>query len=98
MNDDIAEILLKVALNTKKKNQPNLIVLVLVEEKQTWDVMFIFSFINIFSSLHISGVMVGMLASSVVDCGFEPRLGQIKDYKIGICCCCAKQAALRRKS
>jgi hypothetical protein len=47
----------------------------IVEEKQTQDVMFIFSFINIFSSLHsISGVMVGMLASSVEDCGFEPQL------------------------
>jgi hypothetical protein len=42
--------------------------------------------------------MVGMIASSVEDCGFEPQLGQIKDYKIGICCCSAKQAALRRKS
>ena len=71
----------------------------IVEEKQTQDVIFIFSFINIFSSLHsISGVMVGMLTSSVEDCGFEPQLGQIKDYKIGICCCSAKQAALRRKS
>ena len=32
------------------------------------------------------GVMVSMLASSAVDYGFEPRLGQIKDYEIGICC------------
>jgi hypothetical protein len=27
-----------------------------------------------------------MLASSVVDRGFELRLGQTKDYKIGNCC------------
>jgi hypothetical protein len=47
---------------------------------------------------HISGVMVSMLASSEVDCGFEPRSGQTKDYKIGICCFSAKHAALRRKS
>jgi hypothetical protein len=29
--------------------------------------------------------MVGVLASSVVDCMFEPRAGQTKDYNIGIC-------------
>ena len=39
-----------------------------------------------------------MLASSVVDRGFEPRSGQIKDDKIGICCFSAKYAALRRTS
>ena len=33
----------------------------------------------------IGGVMVSVLASSVVDHGFEPRSGQTKDYKIGIC-------------
>ena len=42
--------------------------------------------------------MVSVLASSVVDRGFEPWLGQTKDYKIGICCFSAKHAALRRKS
>jgi hypothetical protein len=42
--------------------------------------------------------MVSMLASSVVDRGFEPRSGQTKDYKIGICCFYAKYVALRRKS
>jgi hypothetical protein len=42
--------------------------------------------------------MVSVLASSAIDCGFEPRLGQTKDYKIGICCFSAKHAALRRKS
>jgi hypothetical protein len=30
--------------------------------------------------------------------GFEPRSGQTKDYKIGICCVSAKYAALRSKS
>jgi hypothetical protein len=42
--------------------------------------------------------MVCVLASSEVDRGFEPRPGQTKDYKIGICCFSAKLAALRRKS
>jgi hypothetical protein len=33
---------------------------------------------------------VCMLASSVVDHGFEPQSGQTKDYKIVICCYKAK--------
>jgi len=39
-----------------------------------------------------------MFASSAVYHGFEPRSGQTKDYKIGICCFYSKHAALRRKS
>ena len=46
----------------------------------------------------ISGVMVSVIASSQVDCGFKPCSGQTKDYKTGICCFFAKQATLRRKS
>ena len=46
----------------------------------------------------IGGVMVSVLASSVVDLGFEPQSGQTKDNKIGICCFSAMHAALRRKS
>jgi hypothetical protein len=42
--------------------------------------------------------MVSVFASSAVDRGFEPRSGQPKDYKIGICCFSTKHAALRRKS
>jgi hypothetical protein len=42
--------------------------------------------------------MVSVLASSAVDRGFEPRSGQTKDYKIGICCFSAKHLAVRRKS
>ena len=41
--------------------------------------------------------MVSVLASSVVNRGFEPWSGQTK-YKIGICCFSAKHAALRSKS
>jgi hypothetical protein len=46
----------------------------------------------------ISGVMVSVLALSAVDRGFEPRSGQTKDYKIGICCTSAKHASLRNNS
>ena len=34
----------------------------------------------------IVGVMVSVLASSVVDRGLEPRSDQTEDYTIGICC------------
>jgi hypothetical protein len=46
----------------------------------------------------IGCVMVSVLACSVVDCGFEPRSGQTKEYKICMCCLSAKHDALRRKS
>jgi hypothetical protein len=46
----------------------------------------------------IVGVMVSVLATSAVDRGFEPQSGKTKDYKIGICCFSAKNAALRSKS
>ena len=42
------------------------------------------------SSNRIGGVMVRVLASSVIERGFEPRSGQTKDYKIGTCCYSAK--------
>ena len=38
------------------------------------------------ASNSICGVMVCVLASSVVDRGFELQLGQNKDCKIGMCC------------
>ena len=44
---------------------------------------------NNFESLnnpnHVSCVMISVLTSSVVGRGFEPRSGQTKNYKIGIC-------------
>ena len=46
----------------------------------------------------IGDVMVSVLASSAVNRGFEPRSGQTKDYRIGICCFSAKHTALRRKN
>ena len=39
--------------------------------------------------------MVSVFAASAVVCGFEPRSGETKDLKIGICCFSAKHAALR---
>jgi hypothetical protein len=42
--------------------------------------------------------MVSVLVTSEVDRTFEPQSGQIKDYKIGICCFYAKHATLRRKN
>ena len=46
----------------------------------------------------INGVMVSVLASSAVDRGIVSRLGETKDYTIGICCFSAKHTTLRRKS
>ena len=42
--------------------------------------------------------MISMLASSVIDLGFEPLFGQTRLSKIVICCFAAKYATLRRKS
>ena len=39
--------------------------------------------------------MVGELAKSVVDHEFEPRSGQTKDYKFGICCFSAKKRSIK---
>jgi hypothetical protein len=36
--------------------------------------------------------------SGLINCGFEARSGQSKDYKIGICSISAKHALLRRKN
>ena len=49
-------------------------------------------------SNRIDGVVVRVLASSALDCGFEPLSGQTKDCAIGICCFYAKHAASMRKS
>ena len=46
----------------------------------------------------IGSVMVSVLASSAIDCGYEQRSCQTKEYRIGICCFSAKNAALRRKN
>jgi hypothetical protein len=42
--------------------------------------------------------MVRVLASSVINHGFEPRSGQTKVYEIGICYFSAKHTALKRNS
>ena len=45
----------------------------------------------------MSSVMLSVLAQSAVDRGFDPDLGQTRDYEIDICCFSAKHAALRSK-
>jgi hypothetical protein len=42
--------------------------------------------------------MISVLASSAVDRGFDPKLGQTKNYKIAICCFSARHAVLMRRS
>jgi hypothetical protein len=42
--------------------------------------------------------MVNVLALSLIDLGYEPRLGQSQDYKIGICCFSTEHATLMRKN
>jgi hypothetical protein len=42
--------------------------------------------------------MISVLASIAIDCGYELRSCQTKEYKIGMCCFSAKNAALTRKS
>ena len=49
------------------------------------------------SSSRIGGVIVNVLASNVVDRGFEPRSGQTKDYITVIACLSARHSALRSK-
>jgi hypothetical protein len=46
---------------------------------------------------HISGVMDSVFASSAVDRGFEPRSGETKDNKIGICCFSTKASSIKGK-
>ena len=46
----------------------------------------------------IDGAIVSVLASGVVDRGFDSRSGHTKDYKIGVYCFSAKHTALRKKS
>ena len=48
--------------------------------------------------MRIGGVMVSMLASSAVDCGFKPRSGYPKNIKLVLVAFPLKNAALRRKS
>ena len=43
----------------------------------------------------ISGVMVSVFATCMVDHGFESKSGKTRDYKIDICCFFGKHPALR---
>jgi hypothetical protein len=46
----------------------------------------------------VGGVFVSVLVSSAEDRGFELFSGQIKNYKIGMCCFSAEHKALRSKN
>jgi hypothetical protein len=48
--------------------------------------------------MSFSKKVYGCKSRSALDSGLEPRPDQSKDYKIGICCFFAKNAALRNKS
>jgi hypothetical protein len=50
------------------------------------------------NKIKIGNRIGSVLASSAIDCGYEPLSCQTKDYKIGICCFSSKNAALRRNS
>ena len=67
---------------------------------KTIDCLFDFTYVNtqLVERVYNGGVIVSVLESSVVNRRFEPRSGQTKDYKIGICCFFTKHATLRRKS
>ena len=45
----------------------------------------------------IDDVMVSVLASSAIDCGFELWSGHSKDYKIGICCFSANASGIKEE-
>jgi hypothetical protein len=41
--------------------------------------------------------MDSVFASSAIDRGLEPRSGETKDYKIGICCFSTKASSIKGK-
>jgi hypothetical protein len=47
---------------------------------------------------HAKQYATDVVIKSVLARGFEPRLGQTKDYKIGICCFLAKHEGDRAKT
>jgi len=54
--------------------------------------MKLINMIALLKQKHIGGVILCMVASSVVVRGHEPWSGQTKDYEIGMCCLSAKHA------
>ena len=46
---------------------------------------------------HIVGIMVSVLTSSEVDCGFKPQSSQTKDYEICIYCFSTRNIVLKSK-
>jgi hypothetical protein len=46
---------------------------------------------------HLGGVMISVLVSNEVECRFNPRPGEAKNYEIGFCSFSTKHAASRSK-
>jgi len=55
-------------------------------------------FLHHWNNNHIDSLIVNLLASIVVDHGFDPRSGKTKDYKIGICCLSSKHTRKKSKN
>jgi hypothetical protein len=55
------------------------------------------SFFRFYNRIHVGCVMIRVLASSAVERAFEPRSGETKEYKIGICCFSAKARSIKEK-
>jgi hypothetical protein len=86
---DIAEILLKVALNTNNQIKSNRLCF--------WYYVHCFCFIYPDWWYRSGEVIISVLSMSAADREFVPRSDKTKDYQI-IICCCAKHAAILSKS
>ena len=77
----------------------DLVVFVLMLLIRSYPLKYTCSIPKFFIFIHdrLGGVMVRVLAPSAEGRGFDPRPGQTKDFKIGICCFSTMHAALRSK-
>ena len=75
---------------TNKKEEQNKTNKIQKNRNANEHIMWIF----LVSMNRIGDVMDTVLASSVIDRGFEPLSGQTKDYKIGMFCFSAKHARI----
>ena len=61
-----------------------------------WKYNLLLGFFLMYNHIRIGGVTVSVFALRAVDCEFESRSGQAKDYDNGMCCFSAKHTALRK--
>ena len=73
---------------------------VVMKHRSTCCLLLSFNIITIIWTVQvfIGGVMISVLATIVVDRGFEPRPNKAESYKTGICCFFTNHAVLKRKS